>query len=65
LSVWVDGELLFDLTDTPTMPSTYAEWGVGGVADVITPPRATSYVDDAAISTRRLGPDFPIFWRGN
>jgi hypothetical protein len=64
LSVWVDGTLLYDLENTPTMPTSYVEWSVGGTAEVVTPPRVTLYVDDAAISTRRLGPDFPVFWRG-
>jgi hypothetical protein len=64
LSVWVDGSLLYDLVDTPTMPTAYVEWSVGGIAEMVTPPRATLYVDDAAISTQRLGPDFPVFWRG-
>jgi hypothetical protein len=64
LSVWIDGTLLFDLVDTPTMPTTYVEWSVGAVAETVTPPRVTLYVDDAAISTRRLGPEFPVFWRG-
>jgi hypothetical protein len=63
LSVWIDGTLLYDLVDMPTMPSTYAEWSVGGVAEQIAPVPATLYVDDAAISSRRLGPDFPVFWR--
>jgi hypothetical protein len=64
LSVWVDGTLLYDLENTPTTPSAFVEWNVGGLAETISPPRATLYVDDAAISTRRLGPDFPVFWRG-
>jgi hypothetical protein len=63
LSVWIDGSLLYDLVDTPTMPTTYVEWSVGGIAEVISPPGAALYVDDAAISTRRLGPDSPVFWR--
>ena len=65
LSVWVDGTLCYDLVDMPTMPTSYAEWSVGGIAELITPPQATLYVDDAAVSIRRLGPDSPVFWRAN
>jgi hypothetical protein len=64
LTVWVDGVNLFDVTGKPTAPTPYVEWGVGGAADAITPPSATLYIDDAAITTERLGPDFPVFWRG-
>jgi hypothetical protein len=63
LQVWFDGTLIYDLTE-PTTPSDYVEWSVGAIAEIITPAPATLYVDDAAISTARLGPDYPVFWRG-
>jgi len=48
----------------PTMPSSYIEWVVGGGTEVIDPSPAIMFIDDAAVSKRRLGPDFPVFWRG-
>lgn len=63
LSVWVDGTLTFDVSGQPTVPSSFVEWSVGGVTERITPASSTIFVDDAAITTRRLGPDFPEFWR--
>lgn len=65
LTVWIDGTQAFDVTAQATMPSSFTEWSVGGIAEVISPSPATMYVDDAAISTRRLGPDYPVFWRGD
>ena len=65
LTVWEDDTVIFDVQGQPTMPSTCVEWSVGGITGMITPASATFYVDDAAISTRRLGPDYPVFWRGS
>jgi len=63
LRVWLDGEAVFELNSQLTMPSQWVEWNVGSIAEAITPTSASIYVDDAAISTRRLGPDYPVFWR--
>lgn len=63
LSVWLDGVKVFDVIDRPTVPSSFVEWSVGGVTESILPTTATLFVDDAAITTQRLGPDFPPFWR--
>lgn len=63
LAVWLDGDAVFELNAQWTMPSQYVEWNVGNVAQEITPSSASLYVDDAAVSTRRLGPDYPVFWR--
>lgn len=63
LSVWLDGVTAFELTAQLTMPSQYVEWNVGSIAEAINPSSVSVYVDDAAVSTRRLGPNFPIFWR--
>ncbi len=65
LTIWVDGTKVFDVQARPILPSPYIQWEVGGITSGITPPNATLFVDDAAISTRRLGPDYPIFWRGD
>lgn len=63
LAVWLDGQPAFALDAQFTMPSQYVEWNVGNVAQGITPSTASIYVDDAAVSSRRLGPDYPVFWR--
>lgn len=63
LSVWLDGQIAFELNAQVTMPSQYVEWNVGSIAEAITPSSASLYVDDAAISTRRLGANFPVFSR--
>jgi len=62
LELWFDGALIYDIAE-PTAPSDYVEWQVGGVAEFISPVGSTLFVDDAAISTERLGPDYPVFWR--
>jgi hypothetical protein len=63
LTVWFDGTLVFDVAGQAVMPSSYVAWNVGAVAEVISPAPATLYVDDAAISSERLGPSYPVFWR--
>ena len=65
LTIWFDGVQTFDIVGQPTMPSAYIEWSVGGITEVISPNPSAMYIDDAAISTKRLGPNFPIFWRGD
>jgi hypothetical protein len=62
LVVWFEGTPIYDLTE-PTAPSEFVEWSVGSIAEIITPAPATLYVDDAAISSSRLGPAYPVFWR--
>ncbi len=63
VTVWLDGAQLFDVADRATMPSSFVEWGVGAIAEIITPNPTTLYVDDAAISVRQLGPHYPVFSR--
>ncbi|MGK3989521.1 heparin lyase I family protein [Sorangium sp. So ce136] len=63
LAVYQDGVLIYDVRSRPTMPSTYVEWNVGGVAEASAPRTAVLFFDDAAISTVRLGPTFPAFYR--
>ncbi len=64
LTVWLDGARVFDITNEATVPSSFVEWGVGAATEIISPSSATLYLDDAAITTKRLGPDFPVFWGG-
>ena len=64
LTIWFDGVQVFDQSGIPTMPSSLIEWDVGGVTEAIVPDPATMFIDDACVSTRRLGPSFPVFSRG-
>ena len=57
--VWQDGELTFQASGQ-TSQTTYTEWMVGGVVDSLTTPASQLYIDDAAISRRRLGPVPPF-----
>jgi hypothetical protein len=57
--VWQDGELTFQASGQ-TSQTTYTEWMVGGVVDGLTTPASQLYIDDAAISLRRLGPVPPF-----
>lgn len=61
LTVWLDGEQVFDVTG-PNSLTEHAEWMVGGVVDALTTPAADLYIDDAAITKRRIGP-LPAFTR--
>jgi hypothetical protein len=66
LTVWQDGVMVFDIEGQGTAPSSYVEWSVGSVSGGLTPtPAATLYIDDAAVSTRQLGPSFPPFSSGD
>jgi len=58
---WQDGELTFQATGKMT-ETTWVEWMIGGVVDGLTTDAAELYIDDAAISERRLGP-LPPFER--
>lgn len=63
LDVWMDGVPVLTPKVGVTMPSPYIEFSVGAVSEDMTPTTGSVLVDDAAISTRRLGPSAP-FWRG-
>ncbi len=57
--VYQDGVLLFDIPNIVTSfadATESANWSVNNYTDNINPSTATIYVDDAAISTTRLGP---------
>lgn len=58
---WKDGELIFTATGKMT-DTTWIEWMTGCVADGLTSDGSRLYVDDAALSTERLGP-LPPFER--
>jgi hypothetical protein len=56
VALWQDGALVIDVDGVPTAPTPFLRWAVGSAAIDITPSPATIYIDDAAISTSRLGP---------
>jgi hypothetical protein len=63
VTVWLNGAQVFEVSLRATMPTSYVEWAVGGVAEVISPTPMTMLIDDVAVSKRRLGPEFPVFSR--
>jgi hypothetical protein len=56
VTVWQDGVLLFDVKDVKTANSADLSWSVNNYAEHLVPSEATILVDDAAISTSRIGP---------
>jgi hypothetical protein len=57
--VWQDEVELFNLRDVRTRypaPNGANEWSVNNYAHAITPSPTTIYIDDAVISTSRIGP---------
>lgn len=63
LIIWQDGNELYDIHG-PSAPSASLQWSVGSAAESLGKGVARAFVDDAAISLRKLGPDAPPFWRG-
>jgi hypothetical protein len=56
VTFWQDGTQIFDLSGIVTKrPGDEIDWSVTNYTDNIDPPDAVIYVDDAAISTVRLG----------
>jgi hypothetical protein len=56
IAVWQDGVQVLSVDNYNTAPSDQLLFGVGNIATAITPTLATILIDDAAISTQRLGP---------
>lgn len=56
LTVWLDGVQFMDKPCGPAMGSTWVGWEVANIGDNLTPPTATLYADDSAISLTRVGP---------
>ncbi len=57
IAFWQDGQPIFDLGGVVTRRSgDEIDWSVANYTDNINPSDATIYVDDARISTTRLGP---------
>jgi hypothetical protein len=57
LTVWQDGVQLFDMDLVKTKyPNGDQRWSIDSFSNRLNPNFTTLYVDDAAISTNRLGP---------
>ena len=56
VTVWQDGYQIVDVTNVKTADSADLGWAVLNYGQSTRPRDVTIYVDDAAISTRRLGP---------
>lgn len=57
LMVWFDGEAVVDLEGTATSPTPWVEWDVLNLGNDLTPTTSTLFVDDCAVSRRRVGPE--------
>jgi hypothetical protein len=64
LKLWLDDTLVYERRG-PTAPSTVVVWSIGSGCEQLMSPAAVIHIDDAAVATRRLGPQFPIFTRGS
>jgi hypothetical protein len=53
---WLNGALAFETSLPGEVPGPFLTWGVGNGSDGLSPLNSTLYIDDAAISTVRLGP---------
>jgi hypothetical protein len=54
---WQDGVQIMSVSNVVTAPTDWIQWDVGGGSlDVITPSPLSIYVDDATISSTRVGP---------
>jgi hypothetical protein len=62
LRIWVDGAQIFEHHGA-TLPTSTVTWVIGSGADGLDAPLASLFIDDAAVTRRRLGPEFPPFWR--
>jgi hypothetical protein len=56
ISVWQDGVQILDVLNLSMPAGQTLYWGIGTQTDNLTPPACTVYVDDASVSTARVGP---------
>jgi hypothetical protein len=57
ITIWQDGNQVMDLKNLGPASSDHLYWAIGNGANGLAPPVSVIYVDDAAISTVRLGPN--------
>ncbi len=62
LTIWLDGATIFDYAGA-TLPTPTVTWVIGSGSEGLAAPSASLFIDDAAVTRRRLGPEFPPFWR--
>jgi hypothetical protein len=53
--VWQDGAQILDVTNAITAPTDWVQWDAGGGSNDVAPSPAAVYLDDATISTSRVG----------
>ena len=59
--VWQDGEEIINLSDVQTtMEDNTVYWSVNHYTEYILPNPSSIFIDDAAISTERIGPDYTL-----
>jgi hypothetical protein len=63
LRIWVDGVSILEHSG-PTLPTRSVTWVIGSGAEGLSGTPTSLFIDDAAVTKRRLGPTFPPFWRG-
>ena len=56
ITVWQDGEQIMDIANLGAAPGDNLYWGLGSETDALTPSNCTIYIDDATVSTGRIGP---------
>jgi hypothetical protein len=55
IQVWQDGVMILERQGIPTVTTDLLQWDAGAACDALTLPPATVYIDDAMISTARVG----------
>lgn len=55
IEMWMNGEQLYRFENVQTSYGTDVAWGLGNYADTLTPNDVTIYVDEAAITTDKVG----------
>jgi hypothetical protein len=56
VTYWLDGRMIVDVTGKPTGPNAWVEWDACNVGTNLTPSTAVVFIDDAAMSRTRVGP---------
>jgi hypothetical protein len=56
VTFWQDGQQIYDVPNVDTTNSANLTWSLNNYCDTLSPSSATIYIDDAAISTSRIGP---------
>ncbi|MEA2701089.1 MAG: hypothetical protein QOI66_5360 [Myxococcales bacterium] len=56
IQVWLDGVQILDAPNLGPATNDNLYWGIGSDTDKLTPSACTIYVDDAVVSTKRIGP---------